>query len=291
MINRDKENYDRAVEIADGVFWVGFNDTQEGLHCNPYLIIDGEEAVVIDGGSRPDFPTVMTKILQTGITPKSICALIYQHYDPDLCGSVSNYEDIIDRDDLKIISKEENSMFIRHYSLSSKIVSVETLGYNFAFASGRKLAFYSTPYAHLGGSFVTFDSKSGVMFSSDLFGSYGSKWQLFLEIKKECRICENYDKCPLNEDYCHVREILKFHKMMMPCERSLIHALETMATIPFTKIAPQHGSCIFNTEDIVFMFNKLVKLKKVGIDGILDDRPYGELGNINPLLERFRSNE
>ena len=47
-------NYDRVIQIAEGTYWIGFCDIEAGLHCNPYLIIDGEEAVVIDGGSRPD---------------------------------------------------------------------------------------------------------------------------------------------------------------------------------------------------------------------------------------------
>ena len=65
MIDTEPTNteYERAIEIADGVYWIGFNDPQSGLHCNPYLVIDNHEAVVIDGGSRPDFATVMMKIL------------------------------------------------------------------------------------------------------------------------------------------------------------------------------------------------------------------------------------
>ena len=114
--------YENPIEIADGIFWVGFYDRQSGLHCNPYLIIDNDEALVIDGGSRPDFPTVMMKILQTGIAPDQIGALLYQHYDPDLCGSIPNFEGIINREDLKIISASENLMFIRHYSVSSRLV-------------------------------------------------------------------------------------------------------------------------------------------------------------------------
>jgi flavorubredoxin len=101
-------DYESSVEIAEGIYWVGFYDAPSGLHCNPYLIVDHEEAVVIDGGSRPDFATVMMKILQTGIAPKQIQALVYQHYDPDLCGSIPNFEDIIGRQDLKIISASEN---------------------------------------------------------------------------------------------------------------------------------------------------------------------------------------
>jgi flavorubredoxin len=97
MFNLKKDDIDleTSVEIADGVYWVGFYDEQAGLHCNPYLIIDNDEAMVIDGGSRPDFATVMMKILQTGIAPNKIKALLYQHYDPDLCGSIPNFEDII----------------------------------------------------------------------------------------------------------------------------------------------------------------------------------------------------
>jgi flavorubredoxin len=86
MLQSEKDAIDieRSVEIAEGVYWVGYYDEQAGLHCNPYLIVDNDEAVVIDGGSRPDFATVMMKILQTGIAPNQISGLLYQHYDPDL---------------------------------------------------------------------------------------------------------------------------------------------------------------------------------------------------------------
>lgn len=141
-------DYDRPIKIEEDIYWVGFYDVQSGLHCNPYLIVDGEEAVVIDGGSRPDFPTVMMKILQTGTAPDSIMALIYQHYDPDLCGSIPNFEDIISKDDLKIISDKFNHRFIRHYSVTAPLILLEDLNFEFALSSGRKLKFIKTPYCH-----------------------------------------------------------------------------------------------------------------------------------------------
>ena len=162
------QNYEGSVEIAEGIYWVGFYDAQSGLHCNPYLILDHDEAVVIDGGSRPDFATVMMKIMQTGIAPKQIQALVYQHYDPDLCGSIPNFEDIIRRKDLKIISAAENLMFIRHYSAASRLVPLSKLKFEYTFSSGRKIYFTKTPYAHSAGSFVTFDVKTKVLFTSDL---------------------------------------------------------------------------------------------------------------------------
>ena len=52
MSKSKNTDYENPIEIADGIFWVGFYDRQSGLHCNPYLIIDNDEALVIDGGSR-----------------------------------------------------------------------------------------------------------------------------------------------------------------------------------------------------------------------------------------------
>ncbi|MBT8365985.1 MAG: MBL fold metallo-hydrolase [Deltaproteobacteria bacterium] len=264
-------DYENPIEIAEGIHWVGFYDRQSGLHCNPYLIIDNNEALVIDGGSRPDFPTVMMKILQTGIAPNQIKALLYQHYDPDLCGSIPNFEGIIKRPDLKIISETENLMFIRHYSVSSRLFPLDAEDFKFEFSSGRTLQFITTPYAHSAGSFVTFDPKSKIIFSSDLFGSYGSAWELFLELKPECIECVNLVECPKSLPNCPINDILDFHMKIMPSRKALMYALKKILEIPFEKIAPQHGSIVKDKKALKFLFKLLMSLKDVGIDGIVDD--------------------
>ena len=284
-------DYDRPIKIAEDVYWVGFYDTQSGLHCNPYLIVDGDEAVVIDGGSRPHFPIVMMKILQTGLEPSSIIALIYQHFDPDLCGSISNFEDLIDQADLKIISDDENNLFIRHYSVSTELTSLEKIDHSFEFSSGRRLKFYNTPYSHCAGSFVTFDEKTGILFSSDLFGSYGGQWELFLELSPECRECQDFTDCPQGWSYCPLPDILSFHKRTMPSERALRHSMEVIAGIPFSIIAPQHGSVIHKPDNVLTVVDRLVALKAVGIDGTLGDRPFAEIGDISALRERLGLDE
>ena len=40
MDKRDLD-YKEYIEIAPGVYWVGFYDKKAGLHCNPYLIVAG----------------------------------------------------------------------------------------------------------------------------------------------------------------------------------------------------------------------------------------------------------
>ncbi len=261
-------DYDSTVEIAPGIFWVGFYDAPSGLHCNPYLIVDEDEAVVIDGGSRPDFATVMLKILQTGIAPQQIKALIYQHYDPDLCGSAPNFEDAIGDNDLQIISASENMMFIRHYAVSAPLIPLSKLKFEYTFSSGRKLQFIKTPYSHSAGSFMTFDPRSGVLFTSDLFGSYGVNWQLYLQLEPECIECKSLSHCPRKLPNCPVNDILNFHRKIMTSTKALGHSLEQISKIPFKILAPQHGSIINDKEIIDYLSKLLTALNDVGIDGI-----------------------
>ena len=286
MLQPEKDDIDleRSVEIAEGVYWVGYYDEQAGLHCNPYLIVDNDEALVIDGGSRPDFATVMMKILQTGIAPNQIKGLLYQHYDPDLCGSIPNFEDIIKRDDLKIISDSANLMFIRHYSVSTRLLPISRIDFQYEFSSGRTLQFVKTPYSHSGGSFVTFDAQSGILFSSDLFGSLGLEWELFLRLRPECMDCFQLSNCPTKRTICPINDILNFHKTVMPSAKALKYALEQISEIPFSIIAPQHGSIIDDRQTIRYVFEQLINLSDVGIDGLIDDN---YTFNFNNLRERL----
>jgi flavorubredoxin len=286
MLQPQKDGIDleRSVEIAEGVYWVGYYDEQAGLHCNPYLIVDNDEALVIDGGSRPDFATVMMKILQTGIAPGQIGALLYQHYDPDLCGSIPNFEDIIKRDDLKIISDSANLMFIRHYSVSTRLLPISQINSQFSFSSGRILQFIKTPYAHSGGSFVTFDPQSGILFSSDLFGSLGIEWELFLRLRPECLGCIHLSNCPAKKAICPINDILNFHKTVMPSAKALKYALEQILSVPFTMIAPQHGSIIDDRKVMRYVFEQLINLTDVGIDGLIDNH---YAFNFDKLRERL----
>lgn len=258
--------YSRPVEVAPGIFWVGFQDTESKLHCNPYLVVDKGEAVIIDAGSRPDFAFVMLKVLQTGISPEQIVALIYQHTDPDLCGSIFNMIDMCNRPDLKILSDPRNNTFLSFYLERDKRHLLKSINdYQEGFkVGGRKLKFFSTPYAHTAGSFVTYDEQTGTLFTSDLFGSTSQKWRLYLELTDECYTCETTDKC----EVCSVKEIIEFHRLVMPSEKALLHAMTVVEHTGASLIAPQHGSIITRKEDIRYLTERLKNLKGVGIDGL-----------------------
>lgn len=261
-------DYSQPIEIADGIFWIGYADDNGGLHCNPYIIIEGDEAVLIDAGSRNDFSTVMMKILQTGVNPNHINRLIYQHYDPDLCGSVPHFEAMIENKDLKILSHRENNIFIRYYSSTRPKVCIETIDFTYTFKTGRKLSFIKTPYAHSPGSFITYDHQTKTLFSSDIFGSYNHIWELYLEMYDHCKECVTFTDCPVEGRVCPYIGIDNFHKRIMTSNKALEYALDKIEALDLEIIAPQHGSILVRGHEIKLIINRLRQLKDIGIDGL-----------------------
>jgi flavorubredoxin len=267
LINNHK-GYGRPIEIAEKIYWVGFHERRSNLHCNPYLMVEGDQAVLIDAGSRPDFALVMMKILQTGIAPEQIAALIYHHIDPDLCGSMSNMVDICKNPELIVLSDPDNNMFLSYYIEREKrtlLQSIDEYGMKFTFG-GRTVQFFKTPYAHSAGGFVTYDLKTKTLFSSDLFGSLSRQWELFVELEDECYVCEDYDRCIKQKKYCPLPDIFEFHKKVMPSEKALQYAMGVIGSLDIAMIAPQHGSIFSKKRDIDFLIEKLGALKGVGIE-------------------------
>lgn len=273
MDNSNYDAYDRPVEIAEGIFWVGFRDGHTHLFCNPYLVIQDEQAVLIDAGSRTDFAAVMMKVLQTGIDPAQIVALIYQHYDPDLCGSMGNFIDMCDNRGLRVLSAESNRLFLSFYIHRDRyplLSSINDQDFRFNFHH-RSLRFIPTPYAHAQGSFVTYDEKTRTLFTSDLFGSFSTKRDLFIHLDEACYACKDYANCPEGKNRCPFPEMIEFHQSVMPCGKALRHAIRQIRQLDVDIIAPQHGSVLNRKRDIRFVADTLESLNGVGIDAIVQE--------------------
>ncbi|MCL2426398.1 MAG: MBL fold metallo-hydrolase [Oscillospiraceae bacterium] len=267
-------NYDDAIEIADGVYWVGFPDLSAGFHCNVFIVIDNDEAVVIDSGSRNDFSTVMLKIMRTGTNPKNIKRLIYQHYDPDLCGNIPQMEAIIDNPELEIISHRMNNPFIKFYLVKSPIRCIEEIDHCFEFSSGRRLRFIFTPFCHAPGSFMTYDEKSKTLFSSDIFGAFDHNWSFYSEMSGRCFKCKTPTNCAVTGDKCQWSGMREFHERVMPSIGALDYALTKIEELDISLIAPQHGSMHRGAESVETVIKRLRSLRSVGFDYLIEEDKY-----------------
>lgn len=216
--------YNQAVEIAPSVYWAGFYDKAANFHCNPYLILDGNESILIDPGSVTHYPVVSKKVFKI-VKPSQIKYIILAHQDPDLCAGVPLFEKKLDTKKVKIICNKRESFLISHYGLKSEFHLIENSVEKMELKSGRQLRFIHTPYLHAPGAFVTYDKKTKILFSSDLFGAFSDKWSLYAD--------RNYSE-----------QMKKFHEPYMPSKEIMDYSLDKLQFLDIEMIAPQHGSII-----------------------------------------------
>ena len=72
----------------------------------------------------------------------------------------------------------------------------------------------------------------------------------------------------------------------MTSRKALKYALKKILEIPFTALAPQHGSIITDRNIMRYIFEQLISQKDIGIDRIVEDE--NDL-NFSNLRERFRT--
>ncbi len=215
---------DHAVEIAPRIWWVGHELPDDQFQCHVYLIEHGDQSVLIDPGSVLTFKDTLRKVEEV-IPFSSIRSFICHHQDPDITGALGLIENLVTRDDARIITHWRAQVLLRHYNLKMPIWLIDANDWSLDLG-GRHLKFIFTPYLHFPGAFCTLDEKSGVLFSSDLFGGFGGEFQLFAR-----------------DESCF-GPIKTFHEHYMPGMDILRHSLQALEKEPIRMIAPQHGSII-----------------------------------------------
>lgn len=212
------------LQIAERVWWVGHVQPDDPFQCHVYLIENGDQSVLFDPGSQLTFDHTLKKIEQ--ILPfDQIRYFVCHHQDPDITGALPRINEMVTREDAVIVTHWRAAMLIKHYGLDLPFWQIEDNAWCLQLED-RRLKFIFTPYAHFPGAFCTFDTKSGILFSSDLFGGTSDNFQL------------------VAQDESHFETIRPFHEHYIPSSVILKFALKRLAEHPIELIAPQHGSLI-----------------------------------------------
>ncbi len=239
-----EERFDEAVAVTRDIHWVGFYDEQARLHCNPYLLIDDDEAVLFDPGSIPDFAVSMRKVIDM-VRPSEISTIVASHQDPDVCGNLAIVEDVIDRPDLRVVAHSRTIRLIRHLGPRSELWACDEHDNVLTLRSGRVLRFLPTPYLHAPGAIATYDERTRSLFTSDLFGGVSSSWSLFAR-----------------GDF--LGAMTAWHQEYMPSGALLRQGLARLQALALDRVLPQHGS-VLEGEQIGQAFEHLKNLR-CGVD-------------------------
>ncbi len=259
-------DFTKPIEIAQGIFWVGIYLENDPFQCHPYLILNEDESILIDPGSMIQLDKLVEKI-NSACNFKNIKYIILHHQDPDLCAAVPTIEKYINRDDLWIVTHSRMSVLVKHYGIQARYYNIDENDFVLK-TKNRTLSFYTTPYCHSPGAFVTYDSLTKVLFSSDIFGGLEESWSFYA-----------------GEDY--FSQIEGFHLAYMPSRDILNYALRKIEDLDIDMIAPQHGSIILKEK-----IKPLIDQMKLMNCGLYIDKKYAHdlqrtIEKLNNLQEEF----
>ncbi len=223
-------NLDKAVEIARGVYWVGYRNPKSIFQLNPYLrVYDGRINYLIDPGSPIDFAVISRKIGEVIGDISKIALYSLNHQDPDVSMNAAFLKTLAPN--ATCLCTEDTWRLVVHYDLNPQRVRfVEKFkNWEIKLTTGHMLRFIPTPFCHFKGAFGVYDVESRVLFTGDLFGGLNDPGVLDLYATEK-----NWEG------------IKAFHQLYMPTNKALKAAVKKIRALsPKPEIiAPQHGSII-----------------------------------------------
>jgi two-component system cell cycle response regulator len=220
---------DDPVRIADDVWWVGVRLPGDQFQCHAYYIANGSSSVLLDPGSPLTIEATMAKVSQIA-SPDSIAYLVCHHPDPDIAASLRDLSTMLTREDVRVVTEWRAQALLKHYGHRFGYARVEEQDWRLPLADGRALEFQLTPYLHFPGAMVSYDTGTGTLFSSDLFGGFVPD--------SDVLVCDDLE---------YVIENAKpFHQHYMPSTELLSAGLSRIQHRwpDIQRIAPQHGHVI-----------------------------------------------
>jgi two-component system, cell cycle response regulator len=252
----------KNVEIYEGIYWVGTQDEDGALNCNPYLLVEGEEAVLFDPGSVLDIEQVYRNVLE--IVPlEKIKYVVLHHQDPDFCSGVPFLEK--QGGNFKIVTHWRTQTIVKYYGIKSSYYLVDENNFTLTLKSGRNLKFIMTPYLHFPGAIATYEEKSQILFSSDLFGALSFNRGLYA-----------------GEDY--LERMKAFHEHYMPSNDIIRPVMETFMKMDIKQIAPQHGAII--REDVK-KYIRVLRDLECGVFLSPIKKSIAEAGGYGPIFSKI----
>ncbi len=255
----------KPVEIAENIYWVGYKIPNDKFQCHVYLIKNGKESALIDPGSMITYRETRRKIKQL-MDLNDIKYFICQHQDPDIVSCMQEIFNEVGTKDKYVVTHWRAWALLKHYNWNVELYEIEQNLYTLKLGN-RRLRFIKTPYLHFPGAFCTFDERTNTLFSSDIFGGFTEKFELFAKSA---------------DDY--FGKMKPFHEHYMPDNAILNHGLDNIEKCqPINLIAPQHGS-IIKKEFIKPIISKLRTLKCGLFIGLKYTREIEKLSKLNDAL-------
>jgi len=227
--------------MADGIYRIGANikngDLFEGLwpipdgvSLNSY-VVKGEKNALIDLVRDWDNAPVqlMNQLAAIGLNGEKIDYLILNHLEPDHTGWLGEFHTQFPNAEI-ITSKKGVALVKSFYKFDDGVRAVGD-GDSLDLGGGRNLQFFDAPNVHWPETMVTYEPESGILFSCDAFGSYGSLGDAVFDDELSQEKHEFYEK-----------EALRYYANIVSSFSVFVErAIKKLAGLKISMIAPSHG--------------------------------------------------
>lgn len=228
--------------------WIMFGrdpDKTEGIiDTNQYLVISGDEAILLDPGGIELFAPMLSAVLKF-VPADNIRYLFASHQDPDIISSLGLWDQALPKASLYSPWLWEG--FIRHFGMEQiRYCAIPDEGMNLTV--GRiQLQFVPAHYLHSSGNFHVYDPKAKILMSGDIGAA--------LEPGQPPLWVEDMGQ--------HSSHMKTFHQRWMPSNEAKSHWLRRVRQLDIDIMAPQHGR-LFRQPQIKEFFDWFEQLS-VGI--------------------------
>jgi len=170
------------MKIKDGIFYVGVNDRQidlfegqytvpEGMAYNSYVIAD-EKCAVLDTVSASFGGEWMEKVKEA-LKGRRADFLVVHHMEPDHSSCITLFTE--EFPEAKIVASKAAFAMMKNFYGSDFAEKRIVVGEGDKLSLGeRTLTFMTAPMVHWPEVTVSYEEKSGVLFSADAFGKFGA---------------------------------------------------------------------------------------------------------------------
>ncbi|MDQ6992955.1 MAG: MBL fold metallo-hydrolase [Mariprofundus sp.] len=210
-------------QAGHAIYWLGIAASTV-FRCNAYLIIDGDEVILIDPGSRSSFEQVKTRVTQI-IAPEKITGMILCHQDPDVAASMVDWLDLCP--ECMVYTSPRAQVLLPHFGSRHYAWQDIEKEPHLNFKSGCKLRFISAPFLHSPAAFTSYDETSRFLFSGDIWAALMTSWQL-----------------TVSDFSHHCMQMNLFHMDYMASNIAARGFVAKIDSLEIDAILPQHGSII-----------------------------------------------
>lgn len=194
------------------------------IDTNEYLVVDGDEAILLDPGGSEIFPAVFSA-LSAEYDPRKIGRIFASHQDPDVISSLSLWLEF--NPAIQCHVSWLWAGFVPHFGGNRDTFVPIPDGGADILVGARRLRAIPAHYLHSSGNFHLYDPKAKILFSGDVGAA-------LLPPEETGLFVEDFEQ--------HIRHAEKFHRRWMGSEKAKREWCYRVRQLDIEMLCPQHGA-------------------------------------------------